>query len=153
MFKKLFTLFPCIIPWFIFYLISPDYNYYNTIILPFFAPPQPFYIIIWISLYILIGISVYIIIKNYKLKDIPKSYKKILLINYILNESYILIFYKLKNIFLSFVIATSIFIASLFLYNETNKLNEKSTKFLDLYIIFSLFTSILSLIIYIINTI
>ena len=58
-----------------------------------------------------------------------------------------------ENNFLAFVDCVAIFISCLFLYHETNNLREKSSKFLDPYVLLSLFASILSLTIYVMNTV
>ena len=89
----------------------------------------------------------------YRFKDIPKSYKTALLVNYIFNQAYTLIFFGLKSNFLAWVDCLALFISCLFLYQETNNLREKSSKFLDPYVLLALFATILSLTIYVINTI
>lgn len=150
--KKFFIFILCLIPWFVTYIIPFDYSFYDTIKLPFFAPPNIFYIIAWTITYICIAISVYKIVTTYKWKDIPKSYKRILVINYILNQSFTFLFFGFKNLFLSFISCLTSFITSLYLYEETNQLDEKSTKYLNPYVLLGLFATILSITIYIINT-
>lgn len=142
----------CLLPWFASAIIPVDYNYFNSIELPFFAPGSSFYGIAWTIIYILIAFSIYSIVLKYKFKNIPKSYKITLLINYLFNQSFTLVFFGLKSNFLGFVSCLGTFVSSLFLYQETANLKEKSTKFLDPYILLSLFASILSLTIYVINT-
>ena len=99
-----------------------------------------------------IATSMYLILIENKLKDIPKSYKLTLLTNYLFNQSFIPTFFLLKNSFLGFISTLGTFISSLFLYEETYNINKKSTKYLDLYVLFSLFTTILVLTIYVLNT-
>ena len=152
MLKKILIFVLCLAPWFLTNIVPVDYSYFDTIKLPFFCPPKAAFGIIWTILYIFIAISIYGIVTNYKLKEIPKSYKTALLLNYIFNQAYTLIFFGLKNNFLAFVDTVAIFISFLFLYHETNNLREKSSKFLDPYVLFSLFASILALTIYVINT-
>ena len=93
MIKKisLFTL--TLVPWFISSIIPLNYKYYDTINKPFFAPPKIFYPIAWTIMYILIAITIYTILRSYKFKDIKTSYKIALLINYIFNQSYTLLFF------------------------------------------------------------
>lgn len=149
--KAFFKFIIILLPWFLSSLTPIDKTYYNSLTLPFFTPPQIAYGIIWTIIYIGISISIYQIINTYKIKDIPKSYKYTLLLNYIANESFQPIFFLLKNNFLGFVSCISTFITSLFLYKETKDLKEKSAKYLILYILFSLFACILSLSIYLLN--
>ena len=57
----------------------------------------------------------------------------------------------LKNPFLGFISSLGTFISTLFLYEETALIQSKQSKLLIPYILLSLFASILSLTIYIIN--
>lgn len=149
--KKLITFILCLAPWVASSLIPIDYNFYDNLKKPFFTPPPIFYTIAWSIIYILIAISIYQIITTYKNKT-PNSYKLTLIINYIANQSFQIMFFLLKNTFLGFVSCIITFISALFLYQETFNLKEKSTKFLDPYILLSLFATILSFTIYVLNT-
>ena len=151
MIKKFFIFILCLLPWFLNNIIKVDYKYYDTITKPFFAPPQIFYPIVWTIIYILIAITIYTIVQSYKIKDIPKNYKRTLIINYIFNESYTLLFFGLKNNFLGFVSCLGTFLSTLFLFEETSLLNNRISKLLHPYIILSLFATILSLSIYLLN--
>ena len=149
--KAFFKFIIILLPWFLSSLIPIDKEFYNSLTLPFFTPPQMAYGIIWSIIYICISISIYQILNTYKIKDIPKSYKYTLLLNYIANQSFQPLFFLLKSPFLGFVSCILTFITSLFLYKETKDLKEKSAKYLIPYILFSLFATILSLSIYILN--
>ena len=149
--KAFFKFIIILLPWFLSSLIPIDKEFYNSLTLPFFTPPQMAYGIIWSIIYICISISIYQILNTYKIKDIPKSYKYTLLLNYIANQSFQPLFFLLKSPFLGFVSCIFTFITSLFLYKETKDLKEKSAKYLIPYILFSLFATILSLSIYLLN--
>ena len=149
--KAFFKFIIILLPWFLSSLIPIDKEFYNSLTLPFFTPPQMAYGIIWSIIYIGISISIYQILNTYKIKDIPKSYKYTLLLNYIANQSFQPLFFLLKSPFLGFVSCILTFITSLFLYKETKDLKEKSAKYLIPYILFSLFETILSLSIYLLN--
>ena len=149
--KAFFKFIIILLPWFLSSLIPIDKEFYNSLTLPFFTPPQMAYGIIWSIIYICISISIYQILNTYKIKDIPKSYKYTLLLNYIANQSFQPLFFLLKSPFLGFVSCILTFITSLFLYKETKDLKEKSAKYLIPYILFSLFATILSLAIYLLN--
>lgn len=151
MLKKTFTFLLILLPWFLSSLLPIDYNYYKTIKLPFFAPNNMFYIIAWTITYISISISIYQILKENGLKKINKSYKITLLINYLANQSFQLVFFIIKNNFLGFISCITTFLSTLFLIEETNNIRKKSTKFLYPYILLSLFATILSLSIYLLN--
>lgn len=152
MIKKIVIYFICLLPWFLSNLIKVDYNYLSKIKTPFFTPPKYFYAISWTIIYILIAYTIYKIIISYKWKEIPKSYKITLLINYLCNESFILVFFLLKNNFLGFLSCILTLITTLFLYEETSLLYNKKKYYLIPYILLSSFATILSLSIYLLNT-
>ena len=151
MIKKGFTYLLCLLPWFLTSIIKVDYNYLKKIKTPFFTPPNYFYAISWTIIYILIAYTIYKIVISYKWKDIPKSYKITLLLNYLFNQSFTIVFFMLKNNFLGFVSCIATLITSLFLYEETSLLHNKKKYYLVPYIALSLFATILSLSIYLLN--
>ena len=151
MLKKILIYILCLAPWFIINLIPLNYNYFNEIKTPFFTPPKLFYPIAWTIIYILISITTYSIITSYKFKEIPKSYKITLLINYLFNQSYTLVFFGLKNQFLGFISCLGTLLSTLFLYEETSLLETKKKYLLIPYILLSIFATILSATIFLIN--
>ncbi len=151
MIKKIFKFLFCLLPWFVTYLIPLDYNYLKVIKTPAFTPPSLFYPIAWTIIYILIAITIYQILNLYKFKDLPNKYKLTLLVNYIFNQSFTLLFFGLKNNFLGFIACLGTLLSSLFLYDETALIKNKVSKLLYPYIILSIFATILSLSIYLLN--
>lgn len=151
MLKKIIIFILLLLPWFLSAIFPVDYKYYETLNLPFFAPPNAFYGIAWTTVYILTTLSIISILNSYKFKDIPLSYKITLLINYLFNQSYILVGFGLKNNFLGFVSCLGTFISCLFLVVENKELKEKSTKYLIPYVLLSLFATILSFTIFVMN--
>ena len=151
MLKKIIIYILCLAPWFIINIIPLNYNYFNEIKTPFFTPPKLFYPIAWTIIYILISITTYSIITSYKFKEIPKSYKITLLINYLFNQSYTLVFFGLKNQFLGFISCLGTLISTLFLYEETSLLETKKKYLLIPYILLSMFATVLSATIFLIN--
>ena len=151
--KRIFIFILALLPWFLSSLVPVDKDFYNSLVLPFFTPPPIFFSIAWTLTYIMNAISIYIIFKNFnfKFKDIPKSYKNILLLNYIANQSFFPLFFLLHSPFLGFVATIVTFITTLFLYEESSSINEKSTTFLNMYVLLSLFATVLSVTIYILN--
>ena len=151
MIKKFFIYVLCLLPWFLNNIIPVDYNYYDTIKKPFFAPPKIFYPISWTIIYILVAYTIYKIVTSNKWKDIPRNYKITLLINYLFNQSYTLVFFGLKNALLGFISCLGTLISTLFLYEESSLLNNKISKLLYFYIALSIFATILSLSIFLLN--
>lgn len=151
MLKKIIIFILCFIPWYLTNLLPLDYNYFSLIKTPFFTPKPVFYTVAWTIVYFLTALTVYSIFTSYKFKDVPKSYKTILLINYLLNQSFTIVFFGLKSNFLGFISCITTFVSTLFLYEETSLLLNKKSKFLIPYILLTLFASILSLSIYLMN--
>ena len=149
--KKFINFILCLGIWFVGKIFPVDYCYYEQLILPSFAPPSAFYSIAWIITYILIAYSMYNIFINYSFKKIPLVYKITILINYLFNQSFILLFFGLKSNLLGFISCLGTFISALFLYQESLLLKEKSTLALRLYVLLSAFAVILSLSIYFLN--
>lgn len=151
MIKRLLIFILCFAVWSIGFLFNFDYSYYNQLILPGFAPDVLFFPIAWTIVYLCIAFSVSSIFSSIKFKDIPISYKLSLIINYIFNQSFIIVFFGLKNNLLGFISCIGTFISSLFLYQESFLLKEKSTLILRLYVLLSFFATILSLAVYLLN--
>lgn len=152
MLNKIIIFIFCLIPWFFFFGVQLDYSCIGNLDLPFFTPPGVFYLVIWSIVYFLIAICIFNCFYSYHFKEIPLSYKVTLLINYLFTQSFILMFFGFKLLFFSFICCLGTFISSLFLYHETFKLKERSVRLLDPYVLLSLFTTILSLMIYLMNT-
>ena len=151
MIKKILKYILCLLPWFISNVFPLNYKYYNEIIKPSFAPPTIFYGIAWSIIYIFTAYTIYSILKEYKFEEIPKSYKKILFLNYIFNQSFTLLFFGINNTFLGFASCLGTLITTLFLFVETENLLGNKKYYLIPYILLSIFACILSLSIYLLN--
>ena len=146
-FKKILKYILYLFPWFLSSILSyKKYNYYNSLNLPFFAPPKIIFPIVWSILFILIAYTIY---KVYPTSD--KAYKKVLLINYLSNQLFTILFFNLENLFLSFVDTVIVFMSSLYLYEATYTYDKSVSKYLIPYIIWNLFALILSLTITVMN--
>ena len=150
--SKIFIFIVCFLPWLVSSLVPIDFAYYDSLVFPFFAPPKFFYPIIWVILYLLIAWSISSIFWTYGIRKVSKYYWIVLLINYLFNQSFMVTFFAFQSPFWGFISCLGTFVSSLFLYHETFQLQEKSTKFLDPYVLFSLFATILSITIYMMNT-
>lgn len=143
--KKILTYILILLPWFLSSLVGFN-NFFNTINTPVFTPPKIFFPIIWTILYVLIAISIFIIKDN-----LDKKYIIILIINYIFNQLYNPIFFKLNNLFLSFIDCVFVMITSFLLYKETKRINKVASYFLIPYFLFSIYALVLSFTIFIMN--
>lgn len=151
MIKKILLFLLCLLPWFFTSILPLNYEYYDKIKKPFFAPPSIFYPIAWTIIYILIAITIYSVLSTKRLKDLPKSYLITLIINYLFNQSYTIFFFGLKSAFLGFISCLGTLLSTLFLYEELQIIKSKISKLLIPYIGLSIFASILSLSIFLLN--
>ena len=149
--KTLFRFLVAFFPWFLSGLLfSSNFSFYDKIHLPVFALPKSLFFPIWTILYFFIAISITILLnKNYIRYE--KEYKKSLFYNYLFNQFFLFFFFTLENIFFAFIDTVLIFITSLFLYYETKELNKKASYFLIPYVFFSIYATLLTLVIYFMN--
>lgn len=150
--RKIFMFILFLLPWFLStVLFKPDSSYYYSLKLPFFAPPSIIFTIVWIIIYILIAYNTFKIYDEYKCECSAKKYYSMLIINYVFNQLFIILFFCFHSLFLGFVDTLAVFITSLWVYYESNKLNDEVSKPLVPYIIWALFATLLSLTVYLMN--
>lgn len=150
MFKNILKFLLIFISWFIVSFFVKDYTYYDSLNLPFFALPRFLFPIVWFILYFMISVSIYKIVKYNLFYDL-KEYKKTLITNYIFNQLFVILFFVIKNNFISFIDCLLTFLTSLFLYYETKEINKKSSIWLIPYVLFSVYATILSMFVYFMN--
>ena len=139
------------LPWFLSGIFfSSNLSFYDEIHLPAFALPKSFFFPVWTILYFLIAISITILLKKNYIRY-EKEYQKALFYNYLFNQFFLFFFFTLENIFFAFIDTVLIFITSLFLYYETKKINKKASYFLIPYVFFSIYATLLTLVIYFMN--
>ena len=138
--KKFLKFILFLLPWFISAIFMGNNGFYKTLNLPFFAPPSWIFPVIWPILFILIAISIY------KISEIgfTDNYKKYLIANYILNQSFTIFFFNFKSITLGFISCILTLLTAYFLYDETKKIDKKTSYFLIPYLIWLVFASLLS---------
>ncbi len=131
------------------YLFRDNNVFYESLNLPVFAPSSNLFKF-WIVIYVIISYVVSTILSKYSREEI-KDFSATFIVNLILNILFIPIFFGLQNIFLGMLIAMGVFITSLFLYTEVKKIDRKLSYPLILYVVWTMFTSILGFAIYLIN--
>ena len=110
--KKIFLFIISLLPWFLSGLFMGNNDFYKTLNLPFFALPSWGYGIVWTILYILIAISIYLVYSKYSIKE-TKNYNIALILNYIFNQLYTILFFNFESLFLSFIVSLSIYFMNL----------------------------------------
>lgn len=123
-------------------------SFYNNLNQPFFAPPPWLFAVVWPILYFLIALSIYIIYTRF---GFTQKYKITLILNYIFNQSFTLLFFNLESIILGFISTILTLITAILLFKETYSINKKTSYLLIPYIIWLIFASILSFSILILN--
>lgn len=131
-------------------LFKVNNSFYNLLELPSFTLSGNVIGFIWIIIYILNTISIILISKKTNILK-NSDYLYILLINYISNQLFMYFFFYLMSPFLGFAITTIIFISTIFLFIETNKISKKSSYFLIPYLIYCSYAFILMSSIYFMN--
>lgn len=131
-------------------LFKYDIVYYQMLNLPNYIINPILNNIIWIIIYFLITLSIMKVSKHYKIIG-NNDYFFILIINYLANMVFPLMFYNLKSPFLGFIINTIILISSIYLLIETRKINKKAKIMLIPYVIYATYSFIVSFIIWIMN--
>lgn len=131
-------------------IFSVNTEYYNLLKLPSFALSGKYISIIWFIIYILNTLSIIIVSKKINIFK-NNDYLYILITNYISNQLFMYFFFYLMSPFLGFSITTIIFLSSIFLWIETNKISKKSSYLLLPYIIYNLYAFILMSTVYFMN--
>ncbi len=146
--KKFFIFLLSFIPWFLSNLFMSNTTFYKSLELPIFAPPSWLFAVVWPILYFLIAFSIYIVYTRFGFSD---KYKYTLILNYVFNQSFTLLFFNLENIILGAISTILTLITAILLYKETNELNKKTSYLLIPYILWLIFASILSISILFLN--
>lgn len=148
-FKEIFFLILILVLYFLPLLIfGLDLNFYNSL-QKINVPPFVFSIV-WTIIYLCMT---FFIFWHYKLKNTAnkKTFWIYLLINYLIESSYLPIFFGLKNLFLSFAICLLTFITIILVALEAYVSKKQTVILLIPYILWSAFASVLAMLIYIWN--
>ncbi len=148
-FKEIFFLILILVLYFLPLLIfGIDLNFYNS--LQKINVPPFIFSIAWTIIYLCLT---FFIFWHYKLKNTPnkKTFWTYLLINYLIESSYLFVFFGLKNLFLSFAICLLTFITIILVALEAYTSKKQTVILLIPYILWSAFASVLAMLIYIWN--
>jgi len=134
------------------FIFDYNYDYYNAINLPLFSPSPQFFKIVWTILYFLISISVASMIITNPPSARTRSYYYMVIMNYLLNQSFSFVFFNMQDLFFAFAVAVFTFITALYMYSYAYELNVKASTLLIPYVVWTLLASMLALNIFVINT-
>lgn len=127
-----------------------DPLYYELLNTPPFVISPTLNSLIWIVIYFLITTSI-IIVKSKRNIIGNNDYFFILIINYLANMVFPLMFFNLKSPFLGFIINIIILISTFYLLIESKKIDKRSFYILIPYFIYTIYLFIISLSIWLMN--
>lgn len=149
--KKIFYFIFILLLWLLGSLLFKyDPVYYELLITPSYVINPTLNSIIWIILYFTITSSI-IMVKNKRNIIGNNDYFFILIINYLANMIFPLMFYNLKSPFLGFIMNTIVLISTFYLLLESKKIEKRSFYVLIPYFIYTIYLFIISLSIWIMN--
>ncbi|MGM9900052.1 MAG: TspO/MBR family protein [Bacilli bacterium] len=144
----LFILFLYFLPSFIF---KADIDYYNTLKGPHLFPWL--FVVIWSIIYITMSVYVTsIVFSNHSINT--AEYKRIYVflgINYLLQATFLPVFFYLHNLFIAFALCIFTFVTILIICLETLLVNKKLTLLTLPYVLWSAFASVFSILFYLQN--
>ena len=133
-------------------LIKIDYNYYQTLNFNLVKPSINFFNILNLIYIFLLSISLSEITYIYQKDIIEKNLLIKVFIN-IISFILIKIFFNMHNLLFTLITSLILFISLLYLYEKIAILNENSTKYLDINVLYSLLLTAFFFCIYILNSI
>ena len=149
--KKILSFIFILLIWLLSSLIFKyDPVYYELLKTPAFVINPTLNSIIWIIMYFTITTSI-IIVKQKRNIIGNNDYFFVLIINYLSNMFFPLMFYNLKSPFLGFIINIIILISTFYLLLESKKIDKRSFYILIPYFIYTVYLFIVSLSIWIMN--
>ena len=149
--KKIFYFIFILLLWLLGSLLFKyDPVYYELLKTPPYVINPTLNSIIWIILYFTIAASI-IMVKSKRNIIGNNDYFFILIINYLANMIFPLMFYNLKSPFLGFIMNTIVLISTFYLLLETKKIYKRSFYVLIPYFIYTIYLFIISLSIWIMN--
>ncbi len=131
-------------------LFRLDYHFYTRLTFHLFKPSLSFFQIFNLVYAFLISLSLSEIISLYHFKDLSKSFFLKFFIN-LSSFMFIRFFFNFHYLLFTFLSSLSLFISLLYLYEEISYLNEKSTKYLDINVLYSLLLSAFTFCLYVLN--
>lgn len=133
-------------------LFPTDLDYYSALKKPSWNPPAKLFGIAWALLYALISASVAIVYtKTNGFQEAATNYVLILLLNYVANQAFTYIEFKLKNLKLAYLDTVLVAITTFLLIYATIPYSKLAAWFLVPYLLWSCFATLLAWSIYQLN--
>ncbi len=126
-------------------------NWYEGLVKPSFNPPNSLFAPVWTILYALMGISLYLVWREGTNKRNVNHAVIVFFIHLILNVSWSVVFFGLKNIPGSIIVITSLWFSIIYLISRFVRINKTAAALLWPYLAWVTFAGILNYSIWILN--
>ena len=146
--KKFMIFLPLILGGFIGFILKDSYTFYESLEVPFFAPPTWLFPIVWSILYLLMGISHYLI-KRDNVSD--GHIDTIYYIQLFINLMWPIIFFVFEQLLLSSLWIVCLDIVVIIMIYRCLKINKLAGYLQMPYLVWSLFATVLNITIFIFN--
>ncbi len=133
-------------------LFKVDYNFYNNLNFSIFKPSINFFQIFNFIYVILISLSISEVFYINKNDCLQKNFIIKIVCN-LISFIFIKIFFNMHDLFLTFLASIFLFISLLYLYENISYFNYKSTRYLDINVLYSLLLSGFLFCLYVLNSI
>lgn len=131
-------------------LFRLNQEFYSLLDFHIFKPPLSFFHIFNLLYAILISIAVTEVISIYRFRNLDRSFYFKLIVNFV-SFTCIRIFFNMQLLLFTFISCVSLFISLLYVYEEISFFNEKSTKYLDINVLYSLIICAFTFCLYVLN--
>ena len=135
--------------WYISSLLFPfNSAFYNTLSISSIIPSIKVIKIIWFIVFICNTLAYYFLIKDYDMND---DFNFVMILNYMFCELYPLFFFFFNSLTLSMICSVVVAVSTIFLFNETKKINKQLAYLFIPYLIWGFISLTFSISIYLIN--
>lgn len=131
-------------------LFKLDSSFYTSLTFHVFKPSLNFFHVFNFVYVILISLSLTEIISLYQYQNLGQTFYFKLLLNFI-SFVFIRVFFNMHHLLFCFLSSMLLFISLLYVYEEISFLNEKSTRYLDINVLYSLILSAFTFCLYVLN--
>ncbi len=131
--------------------IPIDCSFYDSLKFNLIKPSVNFFNIFNLIYIFLFSISISELLFAYSFNKLENSFILKLVFN-IFSFTFIKIFFNMHNLLLTFISSMCSFISLLYIYESISSINEKSTKYLDINVIYTLLLSAFLFCMYVLNS-
>ena len=132
-------------------IIPIDYSFYDSLKFNIIKPSVNFFQIFNLIYVFLFSLSISELLFLYGFDEFDCNFLGKIIFN-LFSFLFIKIFFNMHNLLLTFLSSISLFISLLYIYESISSINEKSTKYLDINVIYTLLLSAFLFCMYVLNS-